>query len=132
MVKKRLIAKDSDYFRDSEETIKLEYCPSGGNTCRLQMTFMNEKLLLARKFAENKEPAKAVDAIKEAFDSTYDLVADQCQVCARLFRETITESLNLLIREQDEMRKGFFRKRRTNIELRLAINMLQEMLEKNK
>ena len=128
MKKRRLVLRDSDYFQDGEDAIKLEYCADGGNTCRSQMAVMNENLLLARKFIENKEFSRGVEVIRKAFDSTFDLKEDKCQSCSKFFRLSITNSLTHVVHDLEEMNSGLFRSRLHQAEITAAIKMLKEIL----
>jgi len=110
MKKRWFISKDSEYFKENEDTIKLENCPAGGEFCQLQMGFMNKNLLLAHKFVENKEFSRAVTLIKESYESTFDLKEEQCQKCAILFRDSILNILNNIIQDLEAMTKGIFSK----------------------
>ena len=127
MKKKHIISSDSDYFQDKEDVIKLESCPNGGNVCRSQMEFMNSNLLLARKFVENKEYSQALDLIKEAFHSTFDLKEGQCQVCAKFFRDTIINSLEVIVKDITKMGKGIFGFRNYKPDLIMAEKLLEEL-----
>jgi len=128
MKKRRLVLRDSDYFQDGEDAIKLEYCADGGNTCRSQMAVMNENLLLARKFIENKEFSRGVEVIRKAFDSTFDLKDDKCQSCSKFFRLSITNSLTHIVHDLEEMNSGLFRSRLHQAEITTAVKMLKEIL----
>ena len=128
MKKGRLVLRDSDYFQDGEDAIKLEHCADGGNTCRSQMMVMNENLLLARKFIENKEFSRGVEVIRKAFDSTFDLKEDKCQSCSKFFRLSITNSLTHVVHDLEEMNSGLFRSRLHQAEITAAIKMLKEIL----
>lgn len=130
MAKKRLIIKDSEYFHDNEDTIKLNFCPNDGEHCKGQMAYMNNRLLLTRKLVENKEYTRAIESLNEAFDSTYDLGEAQCQPCAQLFRESIVKTLEHLVSDLDEMTKGLFRKKTFIADLVLARRIMQELREK--
>jgi hypothetical protein len=130
MEKKHFIVKDSEYFQDSEDTIKLRNCPNEGNFCRGQMAYMNNRLLLVRKFIENKEFIRAIDFFAEAFDSTYDLREAQCQSCAKLFRGSIVKSLGHLVSDLEEMTKGFFSRKKYKTDLTLAKKLWQELQDK--
>lgn len=126
---KHIISKDSDYFHDDEEIIKLESCLDG-QVCRKDLSEINKNLLLSRKFIERKEFNRALDVIKEAFDSTYNLKEEHCQKCARFFRETIVNSLDNTVSDIRKMNKGFFRYRNYSAVLEIAEKMLNEISSK--
>lgn len=132
MTKRQLLIKDSDYFHDHDDSIKLKYCPSGGENCHGQMAYMNNRLLLSQKFIENKEFIRAIDFLQEAFDSTFDLTENQCQRCAKLFRDSIIKTLIHLVADLEEMTRGLFRKKVYKIDLALAKQTLQQLQDKNK
>lgn len=130
MKKKHIIARDSEYFSDDEDVIKLEFCKNDGEACRLQMEFMNGKLLLARKFVDKKEYPRALEVINEAFHSTFDLKFEQCQKCAKLFRVTILNSLDQMVYDLQKMTKGFFGNKNYKPDLVLAEKLFEELKTK--
>lgn len=127
MKKRRIIERDSDYFQDNEDAIKLESCANGGNACRSQMILMNKHLLLSRKLIENKEYNRALNEIKEAFETTFDLKEEQCQKCAQLFRDTIINSLETIISDLTKMSKRVFGFRNFESDLEMAKMLLQKL-----
>jgi hypothetical protein len=132
MKKKWFISKDSDYYKDNEEAIKLESCPDGGELCKMQMLFMNQHLLEAHKFLENKDYIRAVESIKISFNSTFDLKEQKCKACTDLFRETIFDSLNQVISDLKGITTGIFARKNLKPDLTAAQLLLQEMQEKMK
>jgi len=130
MKKRGFIQSDSDYFHDSEDHIKLDFCAEGGNKCRNQMALMNEDLLLARRLIENKEFTRGIKLIEEAYNSTFELKEQQCLGCADLFRATITHSLNTMIQDLEQMTKGFLGSKKFLPEVERAKKVLQELKEK--
>lgn len=127
MKKRRFISKDSDFFKDQEESIKLEHCPDGGQKCKVQMATMNEHLLLTRKLIENKEFSRGTEVIKKAFDTTFDLKDKQCQGCAELFRSFITQTVHTCINELEELTTGFLANKRYKSDLENARTLLLEL-----
>lgn len=125
-MKKRLITRDDDYFKNNEESIKLEHCADKGEKCRVQMVIMNENLLLARKMIENKEFTRSVEVIRKAFESTYMLKEKQCQGCAELFRNFIAQSLNQLVDDLEQLTTGFLASKKYVSDLENARKLLQE------
>ena len=126
--KRQFISKDNDYFKDGEETIKLEHCADGGIACKLQMMLMNEDLMIARKLIENKEFTRAAQHIKQAFDSTWALKDNRCQGCAALFRNSVFAVLDNLISDLEDMTRGFFGSKKYRRDLERAVLLKQEIL----
>lgn len=122
-----LLSKDSEYFKDNEEIIKLEYCKEKGEACNSQMKLMNGNLLLARKLIEKKEYTRALQEIKQAHSSTYQIKPDHCQKCAQLFRDTIINSLRQLITDLKKMTKGLFANKNYKVDLEEAEKLLLEL-----
>jgi hypothetical protein len=127
---KHIVLKDSEYFHDEEAIIKLESCLDG-QVCRKDLSEINKNLLLSRNFVERKEYNRALDVIKEAFDTTYNLKEDHCQKCARFFRETIINSLDRTVADLRKMNKGFFRYRDYSTVLEMAEKMLDAVRGEN-
>jgi hypothetical protein len=108
MKRTRIVLKDSDYFRDNEDVIKLEFCKNEGDACKVQMRLMNDSLVLARKFIEKKEYKNALQEIKNAYFSTSELQDLQCLKCADLFRDIILKSLEKIVTDLKKLTRGFW------------------------
>jgi hypothetical protein len=130
-MKSLIFSKDSDYFKDNEDIIKLEYCKDKGESCNSQMKMMNSNLLLARKLIEQKEYSRALQEIKLAFTSTYQIKPEHCQKCAELFRDTILNSLKKIISDLKKLTSGFFAKKNYKFDLQEAENLLRELEKLN-
>ncbi len=126
-----LFSQDSEYFRDKEEFIKLEHCKDKGDACNSQMKLMNGNLLLARKLIEKKEYTRALQEIKQAYNSTYQIKPEQCQKCAQLFRDTIMGTLKQITTDLKKMTSGLFARKMYRFDLQQAEILLRE-LEENK
>lgn len=122
-----LFSKDSEYFKDNEAIIRLEYCKDKGDACNSQMKTMNGNLLLARKLIEKKEYTRALQEIKYAYNSTYLIKPEQCQKCAQLFRDTIINSLKQLITDLKKMTSGLFARKVYKFDLQEAEKLLQDL-----
>jgi hypothetical protein len=126
-----LFSKDNEYFSDNEEFIKLDYCKDKGEVCNSQMKLINGNMLLSRKFIEKKEYTQALQELKKAYYTTFEIKPDHCQKCALLFRDTLLRSLKEIITDLKKMTSGLFARKNYRFDLQEAEKLLLE-LEENK
>lgn len=127
MRRAKIALKDSEYFRDDEDIIKLESCKNDGDACQMQMRLMNDSLVLARKFIEKKEYTNALQEYRKAYLSTHELRKMPCLKCADLFRDVITKSLEKIVSELKRMTRGFWGNKNYLFDLSEAEKLLETM-----
>lgn len=127
MKKTKIVVKDSDYFNDEEDVIKLESCNGGGDICTMQMRVMNDNLILARKFIEKKEYTNALEEIRKAYVSTNELKNMPCLKCADLFRDIILKSLEKIVADLKKLTSGFWGNKNYLFDLSEAEKLLETL-----
>lgn len=111
---------------NGQPTFELVSCPMNGVRCENHRSLMNENMVAARKHRINKEYQKSIIELKSAFEQTNYLQADTCQNCAKLFRSTIIDSVELIQDDLQKMTTGFFKDRRNLPSLEIAKEVLEE------
>jgi hypothetical protein len=112
------------------EKIVLVSCPREGNECKEHRFIINRDFYESQNYFLNKDYPKSILALKTAFQRTTELQETSCSNCAEMFRNTITQSMELLYNDLHYMSKGFFGKRRFHYSLQLADLTLKEMKRK--
>ena len=103
-----LTVSDSDYFNDAQNKIELVSCPGKDMKCKGQLSVINKCYSESEKFRREKNYQSSIEKLKYAFYITLDLKECQCLKCTKLFRSTITESLENIHGELESMTKGIF------------------------
>jgi hypothetical protein len=91
--------------------IELLVCQTGGHKCKEQLSVINECYLEANNYHFDKDYLNSIESLKSAFFKTTDLNQDSCLNCAKFFRSTITQSLENINIELQNLTTGIFRKK---------------------
>lgn len=118
--------KESNYFNDKEGFIELESCPLGTEICIEHLDFINNKMRISRSYWLNKDFLQAIEELKKAYHKTTELNQPSCLQCAKLFRSTITNSMEAIHEDLLEMTSGIFKAKRFNSSLELSTIVLSE------
>lgn len=87
-------------------------CQAGGHNCKEHLSVINECYQEAGNYHVEKDYLSSIESLKCAFSKTADLNQESCMNCARLFRTTITQSLENINDELYTLTTGLFRKKR--------------------
>lgn len=109
------------------EKIVLVSCPFDGNDCKEHRMVINRDFYASQNYLVNKEYSRSILALKNAFHKTNELEKSTCVNCAKMFRTSITQSLENIHDDLQYMTSGFFGNRRFHPSLILAVNVLKEM-----
>ena len=107
-----LSISDSQYLKDSEEKIKLVSCPVGGMQCKEQLSEINNSFVESYSYHRDKDYYRSIESLKSAFNKTSELKPSTCANCAKLFRSTITNSMEKIHDELKGMSTGMFKTNR--------------------
>lgn len=118
--------EDCHYFNDSEGFIEMESCPIEATICIEPLALINEKMRISRTHLLDKNYLQAIEELKIAYHKTTELNQDSCLQCAKLFRSTITKSMEAIHEDLQKMTTGFFKAKRFNSSLELAASVLTE------
>jgi hypothetical protein len=94
-----------------ENKIQLLQCPRGGLNCKPHLAEINRLFVDSQNYKQNKEYQFSIQALKNAFDETFELQASTCIHCANVFREEIIDSLKIKQDELYRMSRGIFRRK---------------------
>ena len=107
--------------------IELLVCLAGGHNCKEHLSLINECYLEANNYHFDKDYLNSIESLKSAFFKTADLNQDSCMNCAKLFRSTITRSLENINGELKSLTSGLLRKNRYNRSYLASCNVLNEI-----
>lgn len=115
------------YFNSDEDKIELVHCPYDKKECVKQLPDINRYFHESHQGRMDKDYLKAVKALKNAFDITYDIQECSCAICAGLFRSTIVSSMKIIRSELKDMTSGWFSNKRYVPAFEMATKVLKEM-----
>ncbi len=118
--------KEGKYFDDKHEYIELVSCHTDSSICREQRALINHKMLTSRKLWLNKNYLHSIEELKCAFYNTGELNQPSCIQCAKLFRSTITQSMENIHEDLQKMTTGFFSIKHYQSNYELATSVLKE------
>lgn len=107
--------------------IELLVCQAGGHNCREHLTEINECYLDANNYHFDKDYLSSIESLKSAFFKTTDLNQESCVNCAKLFRTTITQSLENINNELHNLTTGIFSKKRYHRSYQASCEVLNEI-----
>ena len=111
----------------SQDKIELLVCQSGGNNCKDQLSLINECYFEANNYHFEKDYLNSIELLKSAFFKTSDLKEASCVKCAKLFRSTITQSLENINSELQNLTTGLFRKKRYQGSYKVSCDVLKDL-----
>lgn len=120
------------YFQSYEDKIELVHCPFDKKECVKQLPDINRYFHESHQGRIDKDYLKAIEALKHAFDITYDIQECTCANCAGLFRTTIVSSMKIIRTELKDMTSGWFSNKRYVPAFEMATQVLKEMNQKMK
>lgn len=120
------------YFHSDEDKIELVHCPFDKKECVKQLPDINKYFHESHQGRIDKDYLKAIEALKHAFDITFDIQECSCANCAELFRSTIVSSMRIIHSELKDLTSGWFRNKRYVPAFEMAIKVLKEMNQKKK
>jgi len=123
----------SHTLKDEENKIQLLHCPHGGLNCKSHLAEINRLFIDSQNHQQNKEFQFSIQALKSAFEETFELQASTCINCANVFRSEIIDSLKNMHEELERMSRGIFRKKkRYATSIVMVRNTISELSEKLK
>jgi hypothetical protein len=107
--------------------IELLVCQAGGQNCKEHLSIINDCYLNANNYHFDKDYLNSIESLKSAFFKTTDLNQDSCVNCAKLFRSTITRSLENINGELKNLTSGLLRKKRYHKSYLASCEVLKEI-----
>lgn len=115
------------YFHSDEDKIELVHCPEDKKECVKQLPDINHYFQESHQGRMDKDYLKAIEALKHAFDITYDIKEDSCATCSRFFRSTIISSMEIIYSDLKDLTSGWFSNKGYKPAFEKATQVLEEM-----
>lgn len=115
------------YFHTDEDKMELVHCPEDKNECVKQLPDINRYFHESHQARMDKDYLKATEALKHAFDITYDIEEDSCATCSRFFRSTVISSMEIIYSDLKDLTSGWFSNKRYIPAFEKASQVLKEM-----
>ncbi len=119
-------AKDNEYFNDKQDKIELVECKFGGHNCKDHLSEINKNFLDSGNYQRSKDYQRSIEALKNAYNLTFELQESSCIRCAELFRSTIIQSMENMSNELHRMSTGLFKTKRFESSYIMATNTLKD------
>lgn len=91
------------------EPIQFVSCQFNGSKCVNQRNKINQCLFKSHDSFVDREYDDSMEELKTAYTETLDILGSPCASCAQLFRHRITQSMEQIHGELEQMTTGFFR-----------------------
>jgi hypothetical protein len=117
---------ETEYFIDKSDKIEVLSCPRKEMICQEQLSVVNMCYAQSEQSMRDKDYHRSIDNLREAFYKTIELVDLPCNKCAKLFRSTITESVEDLHAELKKMTSGLFGNKSYQSCCKKAVDVLNE------
>jgi hypothetical protein len=114
----------------AKSKFELINCPRNGKNCKAHLVAINEKYSDSDYYYHNKEYQESILALNNAFNKTFELNQETCASCARVFRDTMIQTLQNIHMELHSMTTGFFKNKRYKDSYILADNVLNDFINK--
>jgi hypothetical protein len=111
-----LSMREGEYFNNKQEKFELVSCPIKEKFCKELRPAINKDYLVAQQFYLNKDYQKSIESLKSAYSKTWVLKEHACANCAKLFRVTISQSLENIQNEQHKTSFSLFRSKRYQLD----------------
>lgn len=110
------------------DIIQLVSCPVNGNVCSQNLAEINSLLSTAQQSRFSKEYGLTIVKMKEALAIADGIESERCMNCAKLFRNTILNSMDSVKDELGQMSKGIFHSsyRNSYQELKVMLDELRD------
>lgn len=97
----------------NEEKFELVSCPLGGFHCKDSiLPKINRLYRESDIYRVNREYEKSIELLNEAYQTTLELKQSSCFKCVGFFQNNITETMEIIQKELNQMSKGIFSTRR--------------------
>ena len=123
------LTEQTEQKPESKKHLKFELmvCHAGGYNCREHLSVINECYVEAKNYHFDKDYLNSIESLKYAFFKTADLNQESCLNCAKLFRTTITRSLENINVELKILTSGFLSKKRYHRSYQASCEVLNEI-----
>ena len=125
-----LTKEEGKYVGDSQSKIQMVSCPLDNKLCVENLSAINKYYRESNDYHLKKDYPRSIEALKLAFNLTYEINNSSCLKCAELFRSTIISSLENIHLDLERMTTGLFKSKRFQSSLELATLVLDELKKK--
>lgn len=125
-----LAVDEAVYFNSDEDKFELVHCPYDKKECVKQLPEINKYFHESHQGRLDKDYFKAIEALKHAFDITYDIQEYTCTNCVGIFHSTIVSSMEIIRSELKDLTTGWFSNKRYVPAFEMATDVLKEMNQK--
>ena len=125
-----LTKEEGKYVGDSQSKIQMVSCPLDNKLCVENLSAINKYYRESNDYHLKKDYPRSIEALKLAFNLTYEINNSSCLKCAELFRSTIISSLENIHLDLERMTTGLFKSKRFQSSLELATLVLDELKNK--
>lgn len=131
MNKNRLfsLTEQTEHKPNNKQQVKIELltCRAGGHNCKEHLSVINKCYSEANNYHFERDYLNSIESLKSAFFKTTELNQESCVRCAGLFRLTITQSLENINNELQNLTTGLFGKKRYKTSYIASCNVLNEI-----
>ena len=127
---KRLLSltkNENDLANNFGNKFEIERCAINGENCKNQLSEINKSYLISNQSNQNKDYSNAIDALKKGFYKSCELNDPVCMNCSKMFRSTITQSIENIHNELENITSGLFGAKRYVNSYLMACNTLNEL-----
>lgn len=102
-----------DFVYNSKDKFELINCPLGGFHCKDNILPEINRLYRESEFYRiNREYQKSIEMLNNAYQQTMELKETSCLKCVGFFQDNITETLEIIQKELNQMSNGIFSTKR--------------------
>ena len=116
---------NSSYLNPREDKFQLVSCPVKGIYCNDVLSEIN-RLYTESEFARiNKEYQRSIESLQKAYYKTLELNESPCTKCVALFHSKISETLETLHEELEEISSSIFHKKVYHNNFLIKLNLFK-------
>lgn len=112
--------------KDHQPKFEILSCPSNKKDCIPQLPAINQYFNDSQVHLLNKDYQNSIEALRLAYDITFEIKETACFNCADIFRVSIISSLENIQSELQKMTSGWFKANRYRSSLELVTQVLNE------
>lgn len=122
-----LTTDENDSSNNYENKFEIVSCAIDGKNCKNHLSEINNSFFISNQSHQNKEFHSAIEALKKGFYKSCELNDPVCLNCSKMFRSTITQSIENIHNELENITGGLFGTKRYSKSYVLACDTLNEL-----
>jgi len=124
-----LSEKNDKIVNGNENKIELLSCVQGSQSCKEHLLFINKNYSKSHNYYLEKDYLNSIEMLKSAYYKAVELQESQCAQCSSVFRSAITQSLENINKELQEMTSGIFKNKRYLFSYKKSCAVLNDFLQ---